>query len=298
MVTLKNLRLQGLLLLLSLLLPQLSKAQGEVKHTDNSFTDNTKVGINLGLGLTPGILFNKRITKEVSPHIPGFTFKSSPNFRFGVVLGYGFPLNNKWKVGPEMGIHYLKKGLKAHIAGKTSTDQATVKFNGEAEFKEKYLQVPIAFQLSAVDEDSFLKAWRLSLGYEFNVLLSSRFKAEAKAKGSAEVGKVTRDEAWEKDVDLKKEVSDLPKPSGSFLLGSTLDFPKGFYFAAKLKIPSALFKLKELLSEESLSGDYSLEDLDEDNAIEVAKKYIPLARLVPSTVVEFNLGLDIMKLIF
>ena len=291
MVTLKNIRLQGPLLLL----PQLSKAQGEVKHTDNSFTDNTKVGINLGLGLTPGILFNKRITKEVSPHIPGFTFKSSPNFRFGVVLGYGFPLNNKWKVGPEMGIHYLKKGLKAHIDGKTSIDQVTVKFNGEAEFKEKYLQVPIALQFSAVDEDSFLKAWRLSLGYEFNVLLSSRFKAEAKG---TEVGKVTRDEAWEKDVDLKKEVSDLPKPSGSFLLGSTLDFPKGFYFAAKLKIPSALFKLKELLSEESLSGDYSLEDLDEDNAIEVAKKYIPLARLVPSTVVEFNLGLDIMKLIF
>ena len=293
MVTLKNLRLQGLLLLLLLLLPQLSKAQGEVKHTDSSFTDNTKVGINLGLGLTPG-LFNKRITKEVSPHIPGFTFKSSPNFRFGVVLGYGFPLNNKWKVGPEMGIHYLKKGLKAHIDGKTSTDQVTVKFNGEAEFKEKYLQVPIAFQLSAVDEDSFLKAWRLSLGYEFNVLLSSRFKAEA--KGSAEVAQGTR--ALKKDVDLKKEVSDLPKPSGSFLLGSTLDFPKGFYFAAKLKIPSALLKLKELLSEESLSGDYSLEDLDEDNVIEVAKKYLPLARLVYSTVVEFNLGLDIMKLIF
>lgn len=145
-----------------------------------------------------------------------------------------------------MGIHYLKKGLKAHIAGKTSTDQATVTFNGEAEFKEEYLQVPIALQFSAVDEDSFLKAKRFSLGYEFSILLSSNLSFSVLGDFNDEE---VKPRYWTMflDVTVSPKKMGFPLPTGSFFLEGTLDFPKGFYMAAKLRVPKNLFQLKKHL---------------------------------------------------
>ena len=272
MITLKNLRLQGLLLLLSLLLPQLSKAQGEVKHTDNSFTDNTTVGINFGLGVPWGFLVDSELKKEHPS--TDLRIKPNLNLRFGVILGYGFPLEDNVKVGPEIGINYgLKRSLK--IEGLDG------QYKGNLRFEENCLQIPLALHVSLVDENSFLKERRFSLGYEFSFFLSSKLTVDDKSEKKP----------WKDDINLKEKVSDLPRSSGSILIKSTFEFPKGFYFASKLKIPVSIFKTKKHF-------DHPLDSLNRNNVSEVAKDYVPIFRIVSTSVAAFDLGINIMKLIF
>ena len=269
MITLKNLRLQGLLLLLLLLLPQLSKAQGEEKHTDNSFTDNTTVGINFGLGMPWGRTLRGVVKEKTKSDV-----KANLGFRFGVVLGYGFPLDNNWKVGPEIGIsHGTKRYFKV-----MEIDEP---YRGDLEIEEAWLAIPLALHVSAVNEDSFLKVKRFSLGYEFDIFFSTKFKVD---------GHCAFYETWKEDINLKEKVSDLPGYSGSILFKSTFGFSKGFYFTTKVKIPIGFFRGNK--------DGIELSELNKDNVPRVAKAWMPLFRAACTSTVEIDLGIDIMKLIF
>ena len=70
------------------------------------------------------------------------------------------------------------------------------------------------------------------------------------------------------------DASDTPQPSGSLFFGGTMDLSKGFYLLGKFK--------------------FSLELLKKDNTT----PYTPLLnalRILSSSLVEINLGVDIMK---
>ena len=311
----KGRRPQGLLLLLLLSFLSPPKAQGRVRPTETSFTDNTKVGLDVGLGVSPlwVVATNKRLDKwfvQKDDAIHKLERNVVPDFRFGVVFGYGFPLNNKWKVGPEIGVNCsFTKDLQAK--GKAAVKirnkgEHTRPFITKVKFKEKRINIPIALQFSAVNENSFLKAKRFSLGYEFSILLSSNLSFSVLGDFNDEE---VKPRYWTMflDVTISPKKMGFPLPTGNFFLEGTLDFPKGFYMAAKLRVPKNLFKLKKHLEalkqkisafREEIRAKNPTREAANNKVYDLLEELPVMHDIATCSCIEFNLGLDIMKLIF
>jgi hypothetical protein len=226
---------------------------------------NTRAALDFSFGL-PGISFvPEEAKKDFRSHVGGSAdMKATPNISLGVVLGYNFPVNKNFKIGPEMGLSYsLIRGLKISP------------YNISLE--EKFIQLPLAINLCfpADSPEAFLRATTYNFGYEFCFLVSSQYKQEGVHR--------SLNPAWHGNKNLKEKAgSDFPKLSGSIFVGGRIEFPKGIYLAAKFKAPVELFKLRDTLDNKKGEGP--------------EKDILPI-RALSSSFLEFNLGVDIMQLL-
>ncbi|MCG8340075.1 MAG: hypothetical protein MI674_02210 [Cytophagales bacterium] len=252
----KSFLAKGLLLIALFPVPFARAASSE----KNSFVSNTKVGIDFGFGLPYlwAISEETRRKLEVSENNTFTDIKANSNISLGVVLGYSFRLhNNIFKLGPEIGAKY---GFTRRL--KVSTYNIAI--------EEKYVQIPIAIKFCRFNEEGSYLAKGFTLGYEFNVLLSSAYKQEG--------GYDQLKPSFQGNKDLKQAIPDLPRLSGSIFFGGTIDLPKGFYLAAKFRVPIEIFMIKK---------ESSIDELDKD--------FMHRVRALNTSLVEFNLGMDVMK---
>ena len=231
---------------------------GAASSDENSLVSNTKIGIDFGFGLPYAWAAEKEANKrfEIDKNDQDLDIKANSNMSLGVVLGYRFFRNDILTLCPETGLSY---GFARRF--KTPTYNITV--------EEKYLQIPIAIKFCRSNEEDAYPTKGFTLGYEFNVLLSSVYKQEGnypQLKPSF-IG----------NKDLKQAIPDLPRLSGNIFLGVAIDLPKGFYLGTKLKVPIEVFKI----------NNYEIDQLNK------ALMY-PL-RLLNSSFIEFNLGVNFMK---
>jgi len=230
---------------------------------ENSLLKNAKVSIDLGFGLPYAWAIPEETGKKIKIDQTELTFKSNPNVGLGVILGYSFPFRNTFRLDPEIGLTYgFTRKLQVPALGIT--------------FEEDYLQIPVGIKFSRAYEGDFYFAHGYMLGYEFNVLLSSTYK-----QGGSHLQLPA---SFQGNKDLKEAIADLPKLSGNIFLGGYFDFPKGFYLGARFEFPIELFKLK---ATQNNGETFSNTQLD--------KKFIYPLRALNASLVEINVGVNIMK---
>jgi len=232
-------------------------------HEDNTFLENTRISVDFGLGIPVGLAIKEKLKKESKGNFADF--KTSPNIGVGVLVNYNFPISETIHIGPEIGFIYgFTRKITYHTHNIT--------------LEEKCAQIPIYLRITSPSTETSAIGGNVILGYEFNTFFSSKYKQSGNYPDlhASLVG----------DKDLKEVIKDFPTTSGSIVIGGGLEFPKGFYFVGKIKVATELFKLakqKEL-------KDNVFED-------ELGAKLIHLTRLATANIVEFNLGVDVMKLI-
>ena len=209
----KNTFAKALLFLIMLLVASTSWAAGPFKKR---FTDNTKVGINLGVGF-PYVWgledpeYKKYKIRYRSPIQESHQIHGLPNLSLGVMLGYSFPLANALRIGPEIGCNY--GFTRCEYVGTRTTTINPFKRTRETlanfSLKEHHIQIPIAAKVDAFDKE-ISSSRGLTLGYEIDIAFYTQYKEN------------------------KKAVSDSTQPLGSVFLGGTLDL-LGFYLVSKLK---------------------------------------------------------------
>jgi hypothetical protein len=91
--------------------------------------------------------------------------------------------------------------------------------------------------------------------------------------------------SFEGDRNLKEFIKDFSSFSGSFVIGGGLEFPKGIYLIGKLKIPNEIFKLIKSKNDPNSNND------------ELSSNFLKGVRCLNANFLEFNVGIDILKLI-
>lgn len=229
------------------------------KVGDNNLANNTKVAIDFSFG-TPYGWANSKVTKRM------VDIEASPNTSLGIGLGYNFYLyngifNSIFNLRPETGLSY---GFTRRI-----------KLDKKVTIEEKYLQIPIAITWCGLDdEDLFCRVCGFTLGYEFNVLLSSTYKQEGNA---CHVGGIFLEESKE----LKQAIPNVPSPLGSIFFGTVMEFQKGFYLTVNFNVPIELIKV-----------------LKDNNNQSSEELFTYAFRALNSSCVRFHLGVDIMRWLY
>jgi hypothetical protein len=236
-------------------------APNSSSNEQGSLFNAMKVGVDFGLGLPLLYAIPDGVKKEMNKN--GTSIAKNLNFSLGVTLGYDFLVAKNSKIGPEIGLLY---GFPRALSFERNGAKLSI--------EETYLQIPIGLKWCAFDDEGFYTAYGLSLGYEFRALLSSRYTQEGNSAGLPPALVGNKEE-------LDKVIKDLATTSGSIYLGSTIDLPKGFYIVTKLKVPMELF---------------DLDSLKNGKPDELDSPRVTAIRLFSSSLIEFNLGLDIMKL--
>lgn len=297
----------------------------------DDITDNTKVGVDFGIGLNAPCFVPKQLIRKSVP-FDGFNVLASPNTSLGLTLGYNFPGT---RISPELGINY---GF-TRILGASYLSEKIV-------YEERYLQIPTAVKFGTNQEASSVNISGY-LGYEFDILLSHNYDnnvpqrlleiknhlqedplyiqkvidkypalveevikhypgdidksivrrgvndpevVEKMLKDNPKLVERVIEEASsinkqinEYNEKIKNAVNSLPRLSGSILLGGIFDLPKGFYIGIRLKIPVEIlsFDFGGLGKKSSFDG--------------LLDKNKNLVRIANQSLLEFNLGVDIMK---
>jgi len=224
-----------------------------------------QAGVEVGFGLPYAWILESAFEEHKSHGESVGRCDASPNTRLGVTWGYGFPLGGDVKLGPEVGLAYsMTKRFKFPLLGVI--------------IEERYLEIPIGIKVSFPTQwDAVRRGF--TLGYEFDILLSSRRQYDA-GLGNQNLGA-----SLDGDRDLRETIPpDLSKLTGSIFFDSTIDFPKGFYFVMRFRFP--VVDLMEAFEQED-SGQNPSQDVD--------STFMHVARVCSTSCVEFNLGVDIMK---
>ncbi|MEL7063991.1 MAG: hypothetical protein AAFP00_09655, partial [Bacteroidota bacterium] len=262
------------------LLVILLSAQGSwalPKSKQGSSGDITKVGLDFDLGLPYLWLLPSSVTSDINEKgnsRGSVSFSAGMPMSLGVTVGYGFLVNKDESktahFGPEMGLRY---GF---------TRRLTVRIDDSAgHIEETYLQIPLGINLRTFNGNYWNIKSGSIIGYEFDVLLSSKLRVE---------GNTTELPAWvraDAEKKIKEIVEDLPALSGSIFVGDTIEFPKGIYLTSRLKIPMDVFSL--------FSAEKSEDFKDSQRAL--TKTIMHLVRAASSPFIEFCLGVDIMQVL-
>ena len=207
----------GLFLLLALLAPA-SLAWAE-PFKQPSWKQNMKVGVEVGFGTpfgTPvGWLIDEQEDTE-GGELP--KIELGPNWRFGVVWGYGFPISdNASAIGPDIGL-FIETKRKIDLA---------FPFGANVTVEEQYLHVPLALKRAIMDKETGVQKRELTLGYEFSILLSS--KCNPPSSGLP--------------VENRAKYSKL---GGSIFFGGKVDLFAGCYLMGQFRFPITDFlRLKD-----------------------------------------------------
>ena len=215
-----------------------------------------KVGVEVGFGAPYGWAITKEDIKEKGlPKI-----EVGPNWRLGVVWGYGFPVyDDALAIGPDIGL-FLGTKRKCDLAFRRGAHMT---------LEEQYLHVPLALKLATIDKDTGVQEGGLTLGYEFSILLSS--KCHSPSSGLSVKNNATLERA--------RDMAKSSKLGGSIFLGGKVDLSAGCYLMGQFKFPITDF----------------LGFKEADQGGDEAKKALQAVRTLGSSFVELSLGFNIMK---
>ena len=241
----KKLTFTALLIMLFFSLAQAVPAE------ENSLLKDVKLGIDFGFGM-PYEWGTKKSNSS--------KYEASGNISLGVNLGYDFHLSTlykNFKLGPEIGLIYgftRKLQVSNHVS-----------------LAEKYLYLPISFYLfeeNRIGENGYF-ALGGSVGYEFNILLSSIYinkKGENKLYPASQPVK-----------DAEGYTLEIPNISGSIIANLTSYFSHSIYLGMKFRVPI------EALQEKGT------------DSFNLSEEFLRSSRVKTNSIVEFYLGVDIMK---
>lgn len=229
-----------------------------------AWKQNMKVGVEVGFGVPYALILGSMTAEYLVDGTRMGVCSASPNVRLGAVWGYNFPLGRDFRLGPEVGLAYsMTQRFKIPLWGVT--------------IEEQYLKIPIGIKVGLPIQKGVLVRQSLTLGYEFDILLSSKYKQSGG-------GKLLPNVSWQGDKNLKETIPDLSKLTGSIFFDSNVDFPNGFYIMTRVRFPVVEFMAG---SEKEKSGQGPSRELD--------SFFMHLTRVFSTSLMEFNLGVDIMK---
>lgn len=210
---------------------------------------NTRANVELGFGVPYARIF-KGIIRNF-----GHEVNASSNGRVGVVWGYGLTIGPVLGLGPEVGLSY-------------GMIQKTELPDFDSAVEERYLQIPVSMRIYLPTQWGIIRE-SIGLGYELDILLSSwlRQSGNEASPSVIQMG----------DKPLKDVVPGLRRMSGSILIDSTIDLPKGFYVMVRIKLPVADF----------------IYFLKEQSSSRLSK--VHLARILSTSLLEFGAGVNIAK---
>lgn len=222
-----------------------------------------QAGFEVGFGTPYGWLLPEDKLKEIKQETEqgnkkaDIKLKISPNWRFGAVWGYGFPISNTaLAIGPDMGLFIGTKHKCAFVVS-----------DKKIELNEQHLYIPLAIKLATVEKETGVQKGGLALGYEWRILLSSKCNL---------FGNI--------DQSQKKELEKLAKSTklgGSIFLSGKVDLFKGVYCMAHFKLPiTDLLAIKREVKRQNTSD---------------SKAKWHTIRVLNSSFVELSLGVNIMK---
>jgi hypothetical protein len=243
-----------LCLLLALFVPT-SLAWAE-PYKQPSWKQNAKVGVELGFGLSYSlglVLGNREKVEQLSPIV---MVSKNPTWRFGLIAGYGFPfVHDTLAIGLDVGL--------CLSATRNST------FFVDNSLEEKYLHIPFALKLATFEKEGGVQETGLTLGYELNILLSSKRNPPSSGLSVANRAMLKRTE----------DMANSSKLGGSIFLGGKAELVAGCYLMGQIKFPITDFL--------SLKG--AIQDSDYE------KLHVYAARCLGSSLVELSLGFNLMK---
>jgi hypothetical protein len=201
-----------LFLLLALLVPTSLAWADPFKQP--SWKKNVKAGVELGFGLPWAQVINEKTNKNFYiGEVRVNSMTASPNWRFGVIGGYGFPFSNDTlAVGLDVGLFL---GTKRNF-------EISYEFGGKLALKEQYLHIPFALKLATFDKEKGVQETGLTLGYELNVLLSSTCSLSGN---------------YNPAFDQLESTAKSSKLGGSIFLGGKIDLFAGCYLMGQFKLP-------------------------------------------------------------
>ena len=231
-------------------------------ETESTLIHNTRISADFGFGLPLGWRIPDKIKQSIKIEGKKIDLKISPNIHIGILASYTHPITENITIGPELGIGY---GF---------TRKLQIKNLGIA-IEEKYIQVPIYLRVIRPSKEQKPLGGSFVVGYDIHIILSSFYKK------TGEHTYITQT-TFEGDKNLKEFLKNSPKLGGSMVVGGGLEFPKGIYLLAKLKLPIEFFKLIK----------------DKENTKELNNAFLTLIRALNSNIIEFSVGVDIMKFIY
>jgi hypothetical protein len=220
-----NLRSVIKLALLILLLPTYTWANAPIpaKNDNKSPWENVRVSIDLAGGRS--FVEDPLLSIKKDPGSDDYyAINSKPNFHYSLSMLVGYVLGTleKHKLGFEVGIGYgFPRSIQLPEVG--------------ISFQEDYIKIPFTITILETYKTPFYLAQSMILGYELDIILQSSYKQSGYYAGLAT--------SIQGDKDIQKYISDFSRLSGSILLGTRFDFPKGIYLGASLTIPIEAFKL-------------------------------------------------------
>lgn len=232
---------------------------------------NARVNIDFEFGkslVQNDVFLLKEVNSNVNTQFDRDSFKvifSQTNFNYGITIsgGYNFPIAGNKKLGFEVGIGYgFPKLLRLPGTGIT--------------FKENHLKVPILMTVLETYQKSFYFAQSLLLGYEFEIILSSKYEQSGDFP--------TLHASLKGNKDIQKYITDFSRLSGRFLLGTRFDFPKGIYIRINAVFPIETFKI--------IFGQF---DKKED---QLNSYFINRIRQASTSLLTLNIGVNIIDWLY
>ena len=209
----------------------------------------TRANVELGFGVPYARIF-KGIIRNF-----GHEVNVSSNGRVGVVWGYGLTIGPGLGLGSEAGLSY-------------SMIQQTELLDFDSAVEKRYLQIPVGMRIYLPTQWGIIRE-SIGLGYELDILLSSwpRQSGNEASPSVIQMG----------DKPLKDIIPGLRRMSGSILIDSTIDLPKGLYVMARIKLPVADF----------------IYFLQEQPSSRLSR--VHAARILSTSLLEFGAGVNIAK---
>ncbi|MHB9146907.1 MAG: hypothetical protein ACYC2U_00320 [Candidatus Amoebophilus sp.] len=231
--------------------------------SDNGFTwQNIRINLDLGFGrLAYGTSEFRKKEEPIGYSVLKAT--TIPNYSLRIIGGYSFHSSNNQKLGIETGIGYGSyKSVKIQQVGIT--------------FRENHIKLPLIITILQTYSTSFYLAQTMMLGYEFNIILNSVYKQSGNYNDLHT--------SMQGDKDIQKLIPDFSRLSGSFLLGTRLELPKGVYLAANITFPVEIFK--------TMFGNFN------KDATRMNSYFVDEMRKASTHFLTFNLGVNIVDCFF
>jgi hypothetical protein len=255
------------ILLFTLLLFASTWSSSSAQHlkANNSLWQNSKINVEFSFGrafIESDAFFSvkKDPTKDEYSAIRATI---STNYSINILAGYNFDFSLNRKLGFETGIGY---GFPIRLELK---EVGII-------FQENHIKIPFLITIVEKYKTSFYLAQTMMLGYEFNVILNPVYKQVGSYPGLHT--------SMQGNKNIQKSMPDFSRLSGSVILGTRFNFPKGLYVAANLKIPIEIFK--------NIFGPF------DKNSTHFNSYFVDEVRRDYKSCFTFHLGIDIIDWIF
>jgi hypothetical protein len=247
-------RLIGIFLLLALV--SASLPAWAYPSQQPAWKQNMKAGVELGFGVPYGWLASEEDNKKLNIEGRQVNIKVNAHWRVGVVGGYGFPfLDDTLAIGLDVGL-FLGNKRKFEVSYEHGKKLALL--------EAQYLHVPFALKLVTFDKETGVQEGGLTLGYELNILLSSKCSLSGRNNQA---------------LDQLESIAKSSKLGGSIFLGGKIDLVAGCYLMGQFKFPITDF--------------LGFKDAHQNS--DDAKIFLHGMRIMDASFVELGLGFNIMK---